>query len=274
MSVVLDWEWMRGERDAGGAPEGDGEAAVPLVLLHAFPLERSMWRDVAALLAASAPTTPLILLDLPGLGRSPVPDGAPDLAVSADGVAAVLDAAGVTRAALAGVSMGGYVAMAFARRHRDRLAALALIDTKATADGEQARANRERVAQAVLGDAGASVLEPMLEGLLGATTRASRPDVVARVREAVLAARPDGVAWSQRAMASRPDSREVLRALRIPVAVVVGEEDTLSPLPEAEAMAEAMPGAAFTVVPGAGHLAALEDPPSVAAALTTLLARL
>jgi pimeloyl-ACP methyl ester carboxylesterase len=283
MSVELDWEFRRAERgDAGtsGADAGaDADAdAVPLVLLHAFPLDRSMWREVAALLATSAPTTPLILLDLPGLGRSPVPDGVPDLAVSADGVAGVLDAAGVDRAVLAGVSMGGYVAMAFARRHLDRLAGLALIDTKASADGEAARANRERVAQAVLGEAGASVLEPMLEGLLGATTRASRPDVVARVREAVLAARPDGVAWSQRAMASRPDSQEVLRALRIPVAVVVGEEDTLSPLPDAEgmaaAMADAMPGAALTVVPGAGHLAVLEDPPPVAAALTTLLSRL
>ncbi len=274
MSVVLDWQWTRGERGAERAPEGDVVAGVPLVLLHAFPLERSMWREVAALLATAAPSTPLILLDLPGLGRSPMPDGVPDLAVSADGVAAVLDAAGADRAVLAGVSMGGYVAMAFARRHQDRLAALALIDTKAGADGEAARANRERVAQAVLGEAGASVLEPMLEGLLGATTRASRPDVVARVREAVLAARPEGVAWSQRAMASRPDSVEVLRALRIPTAVVVGEGDTLSPLPDAEAMAEAMPGATLTVVPRAGHLAALEDPPSVAAALAALLSRL
>jgi pimeloyl-ACP methyl ester carboxylesterase len=262
MTVALAWQRT--------GPE-DG---VPLVLLHAFPLDRSMWHEAAGLLALAVPSTPLLLVDLPGLGESPVPDGVPDLAVSADAVATVLDAAGVRRAVLAGVSMGGYVAMAFARRHGERLAGLALIDTKATADGEEARANRERVAVAVTGEAGTTVLLPMLEALLGATTRATRPDVVARVREAVLAARPEGVAWSQRAMATRPDSLELLGTLRFPAAVVVGEEDTLSPPADAMTMVEALPDSVLTVVPASGHLAAVEDPPSVAAALAALIQRI
>jgi len=262
MTVALAWQRT--------GPE-DG---VPLVLLHAFPLDRAMWHEAAGLLAPAVPSTPLLLVDLPGLGESPVPDGVPDLAISADAVAAVLDAAGARRAVLAGVSMGGYVAMAFARRHGERLAGLALIDTKATADGEEARANRERVAQAVTGEAGTTVLLPMLEALLGQTTRATLPDVVARVRQAVLAARPEGVAWSQRAMATRPDSLELLGTLRVPAVVVVGEEDTLSPPADARAMADALPDAVLTVVPAAGHLAALEAAPSVAAALAALIQRI
>ncbi|MFZ0157951.1 MAG: alpha/beta hydrolase, partial [Kineosporiaceae bacterium] len=151
---------------------------------------------------------------------------------------------------------------------------LALIDTKATADGEEARANRERVAQAVTGEAGTTALLPMLEALLGQTTRATLPDVVARVRQAVLAARPEGVAWSQRAMATRPDSLELLGTLGVPAVVVVGEEDTLSPPADARAMADALPDAVLTPVARAGHLAALEAAPSVAAALAALIQRI
>jgi pimeloyl-ACP methyl ester carboxylesterase len=245
-------------------------ATLPLVLLHAFPLNRSMWREVAD---ALAPSVALIAPDLPGLGGTGVPDGEPSLDVSADQVATALAEAGHQRAVLAGVSMGGYVAMAFARRHRSRLAGLALIDTKAGADGEAARANREQAAQRVTGPEGTTALLPMLEGLLGRSTHAARPELVSRVRELVLSAPPAGVAWSQRAMARRPDSTELLRTLDVPAAVVVGEEDTLTPLGDAHAMAEALPDAVLTVVPAAGHLAAMEDPAAVAAALTALMLR-
>ena len=245
--------------------------AVPLVLLHAFPLDASMWDPVAADLRAAG--VAVLAPDLPGLGSAPVPDDEPDLAVSADAVAAALAAAGHQRAVLAGVSMGGYVAMAFARRHRERLAGVALVDTRAGADDEAARANRERVAQAVLGAAGAEALLPMVDGLLGQTSRTSRPDLVADVRTRLLAARPEGVAWSQRAMAARPDSLATLRGLDVPASVVVGEEDTLTPPEAARQMAQALPDAVLSVVPGAGHLAALENPDAVTAALTALLLR-
>ncbi len=244
--------------------------AVPLVLLHAFPLDAGMWRPVVGELDVGSP---LVVPDLPGLGAADLPEGEPDLAVSADLVAAELEAAGHRHAVLAGVSMGGYVVMEFARRHRDRLAGLALIDTKAEADGEAALANRERVAREVTGEQGTTVLLPMLDGLLGATSLAQRPQVVDAVRAAVLAARPEGVAWSQRAMARRRDSLDLLASLDVPAAVMVGEEDTLSPLAQARAMADALPDAVLTVLPRAGHLAAVETPRAVAAALTALLVR-
>jgi pimeloyl-ACP methyl ester carboxylesterase len=248
----------------------DAEAA-PVVLLHAFPLERSMWRPVAERLTAAGGGA--VLVDLPGLGESPLPSGAPDLAISADGVADVLDRLDLRRAVVAGVSMGGYVALALARHHAGRLAGLVLVDTKAAADTEEARANRERVASAVEGSAGTAALAPMVESLLGATSHARRPEVVARVAAGLRAARSEGVAWSQRAMAARPDAGPDLPGIAVPVAVVVGAEDGLTPPDQARALAAALPDAVLTVLPEAGHLSPLEAPDDVTTALRDLLTR-
>jgi pimeloyl-ACP methyl ester carboxylesterase len=251
---------------------GEVGADVPVVLLHAFPLERSMWREAADRLAASS--VPVVTVDLPGLGGSPLPAGAPDLTVSADAVIALLDRLGIARAVIAGVSMGGYVALAIARRHPQRLAGLGLVDTKAEADADEARSNRERIAAAVEGEAGTRALAPMLEGLLGPTSLARRPGLVARVRDGLATARPEGVAWSQRAMAARPDSTQLLASISVPTVVLVGEEDGLTPPAQARALAAGLPDAVLSVLPGAGHLSPLEAPDAVASALLTLLLRL
>jgi pimeloyl-ACP methyl ester carboxylesterase len=250
-------------------PETAG-TGVPLVLLHAFPLSSAMWNHVVPELVGVAH---VVLVDLPGLGGSPVPDGDPSLDVSADGVVGVLDRLGLRRAVFAGVSMGGYVAMALARRNPDRVAGLALVDTKAEADAGEARANRLRMAEAVEGDTGNRALVPMLDTLLGPTTHARRPAVVDAVRTWLVQAPPAGVAWSQRAMAVRSDSAEVLAGLAVPAVVVVGEEDGLTPPGAAHAMADVLPDAVLTVIPGAGHLSPLEVPQEVARALIGLVVR-
>jgi pimeloyl-ACP methyl ester carboxylesterase len=247
-------------------------AGVPMVLLHAFPLERSMWSPVVARLSAAG--VPVITADLPGLGGSPLPDGPPSLDVSADAVAALLDRLAVPRAVVCGVSMGGYVALAIARRHPARPAGLGLIDTKAQADADEARANRERIALAVLGEAGNRALAPMIDGLLGPTSHAARPEVVERVRAGLAAARPQGVAWSQRAMAARPDATGLLAAIGVPVAVLVGAEDALTPPAVAHDLVAGLPDAVLSVLPRVGHLSPIEDPDAVAAALLALLLRI
>jgi pimeloyl-ACP methyl ester carboxylesterase len=247
------------------------DTGVPLVLLHAFPLSSAMWAPVVPELSGVAR---VVLVDLPGLGDSPLPEGGdPSLDVSAEGVVAVLDRLGLRRAVFAGVSMGGYVAMAVARRHPERVAGFALIDTKAGADAEEARVNRLRMAEAVEGETGTRALAPMLDTLLGATSHARRPSVVDAVRDWLTQAPPAGVAWSQRAMAARPDSAEVLAGMRVPAAVVVGEEDGLTPPAAAHVMADVLPDAVLTVVPHAGHLSPLEAPREVARALTGLVVR-
>jgi pimeloyl-ACP methyl ester carboxylesterase len=165
--------------------------------------------------------------------------------------------------------------MAFLRRHPDRVRALILADTKASADPEAARANRERIAAAVESDAESSVLvDEVLPTLLGRTTVERRPLVVGRVRGLVQSAPGNAVAWAQRAMAARPDSFESLRSCDRPALVIVGGEDALSPPSDAEAMAAALPAARLAVIPEAGHLTAIETPEAFNAEVAAFLAEL
>lgn len=244
----------------------------PLVLLHAFPLSGAMYAEQFAGLADRAR---VIVPDLRGFGDSPGPgDADPSVDAMADDVVALLDRLDVGTCVLGGLSMGGYVAMAMLRRHRERITAVVLMDTKASADGDEARANRERVVRAVT-EQGSTALRPMLDSLLGRTTRRERPGTVDQVTAWLDAVRPDGVAWAQRAMAGRPDSFETLRDSGVPGFVIVGEEDELSPHEDAVAMAEAfVPPAPVYVIPGAGHLSAVENPGGVTGALRDVLRHL
>lgn len=250
--------------DCGVVESGDGAT---LVLLHAFPLHAGLFAGVRDLLPGWRVVTP----DLRGFGASSLGADAPSLSLVADDVAAVLDRLGVAQAVVGGVSMGGYVTMELLRRHPHRVRGALLVDTKAEADTDEARAGRLAAAQAVLRD-GPDVLAPMVDALLGETTRRSRPEVVATVRAWLREADPAAVAWAQRAMAARPDSFATLRDASVPLAVVVGEEDTLSPPSAARAMAAERPGTAVHEVTGCGHLAVLEDPVAAAAALRAALA--
>ncbi|MFH5824067.1 alpha/beta fold hydrolase [Georgenia sp. AZ-5] len=247
---------------------------LPLVLLHAFPLDSAMWDDVVALLG----DLPVILVDAPGFGASPAPAAVaeelgrpaePSLETYADAVAASLRAAGVERAVVAGLSMGGYAVLALAERHRGLLAGAGLLDTKAGPDDEAARENRLRVAAAAE-EQGAAAVAPMLAGVLGATTQAQRPDLVERVGAALAASPGEGIAWAQRAMAARPGRLSALEDLRVPVLVLRGVEDDLSPQEAANQLAEVLADVEVVVVPHAGHLSPLEQPEAVAHALRSL----
>jgi pimeloyl-ACP methyl ester carboxylesterase len=253
---------------------GSGSA---VVLLHAFPMDSSLWAAQRSALAGAGYR--VITPDLPGFGGSaPSPDE-PSVEVMADAVVGLLDHLGIERAVVGGLSMGGYVTMALLRHHPDRLSAIILADTKAGADTPEAAANRETVAAAVeSAGTAAGIADGMLPNLLGATTRESRPDVVATVRRWIGAQPVAGVAWAQRAMAVRPDSSADIAAFGRPVLVLYGEQDTISPEGDARAMADAARsgGSATTVVeiPAAGHLSAVEDPDAVTRALRSWLATL
>jgi pimeloyl-ACP methyl ester carboxylesterase len=244
----------------------------PVVLLHALGVDARMWAAQCATLRAAGHD--VWAPDQRGCGGTPLGADEPSLAAVADDVARGLDARGAGRAVLVGSSMGGYVAMAFLRRHPGRTAALALLGTRAGADDPATAANRGAFADAVLDPATRqAVLAAVVPGLVGDTTRARRPDVVERVTALVEAADPAAVAWCQRAIADRPDSFDVLRATDVPAVVVAGAEDALVPEKEAYLMAEALPQGELVVVPGAGHLAPVEAPAEVDAALAELLRR-
>lgn len=247
----------------------------PLVLLHGFPFTSEMWHDVLALLEESG--VPTLTVDAPGLGTTPIPPGEPSVELAAENVRRELDARGADRAVLAGLSMGGYIALAFAASHPSRVAGLALLDTKASADTDEGRANRLRMAANAEGPLGSGAAAGMLESLLGTTTLANRPDVVAQHRAWLAAAPPAGIAWGQRAMAARPSRFEVLEDLTVPGLVIRGAEDLISTQTDAEAMVRALAAgdgdAELVVIPAAGHMTATEDPVATARALESFWRR-
>lgn len=240
-----------------------------LVLLHAFPLSSELYADVADSLAE---VVDLVLPEFRGFGGTQPPDDAPSLDVYADDVVAVLDRLGVGRAFIGGTSMGGYVTMALCRRYPARVGGLLLVDTKSGSDPEAAAVNRERIASTVLAeDSVRVVLDDVFPALLGLTSVADRPDVVERVRGWVAAADPEGIAWAQRAMAVRVDALETLRGMDVPALVVVGAEDRLVSVADAELMVGALPQGRLALLPGSGHLSPVEVPDAFSTAVRAWL---
>jgi pimeloyl-ACP methyl ester carboxylesterase len=240
---------------------------LPLVLLHAFPLDSRMWNAVREPLDSHLR---VITPDQRGLGRSPLPetDREPDLEDAARDVVALLDRLELERVVLGGCSMGGYLAMAVLRLAPERVGGLVLIDTKATPDTPDAAQSRLDVAQRVEDEGtGGWLAEANLPNLLALSTREQRPDVVETVREIIESQPPAGISWTALALRTRPDSLELLRDCGVPALIVVGEEDPITPVSAASAMAEVMAGATLVVLPEVGHLTPLEDPAGVVEAI-------
>lgn len=251
--------------DAGSVDGTDGE--LPVVLIHPFPVHAGFLTPLATELRSAGRT--VITADLPGFGTRAADlataEGEPSLDYFAADLAAQLDDLGIDRAIIGGVSLGGYVAMAFLRLFPERVAGLLLVDTKAAADGEDARAGRLAFAERAEAEGVGWVAAAMQDRLLGPKALASQPQTVAWVHEAIRSAQPATLAWAQRAMAVRPDSRDLLAEFSGPALVVVGSDDVLSTVAEAEAMADSMPAGQVRVIAETGHFAALEDTATVAA---------
>jgi pimeloyl-ACP methyl ester carboxylesterase len=250
-------------------------SGLPLVLLHAFPLDHGMWLRQEPL----GESLRLIVPDLRGFGGSTgsVPRGIADLA---DDVAALLDGLHLERpAVICGVSMGGYVAQHVAARHPDRVAALVLVDTKLEADTPEARAARVDLAGKV-GRLGQSILaDAMIPRLLAVPRSDADPAVVARHAEnrallqALVERQP--VATIQAALAAlgdRPDMTDAMRHVAVPTLLVVGAEDQITPPACLEAAEATIPGAKLLIVPAAGHLVPLEAPEVFNRAIVEFLA--
>jgi 3-oxoadipate enol-lactonase len=238
---------------------GGGVPARTLVLLHAFPLCAEMWRPQ---LAAVPPGWRFVAPDLRGFGTSdPRPtDVAPSVDDYAEDVEALLDTLALDRVVVAGLSMGGYAAFSLLRRRPGRVAGLVLADTRAEADGETARAARDGMIDTLAAGGPPAVFEKMQPGLLGQTTRTSRPAVVAEVRALALAQSAGAIRRAILRLKSRPDSTPLLTAIACPALVVVGEEDQITTPDVARGLSQAIAGAELAVIPSAGHLSNFERP--------------
>jgi len=225
---------------------------MPLVLLHAFPVDSRMWRPQKTF----DPITPEVL-------------GIASLDDAADHVARLLDQRGIERAVIGGLSRGGYITLAFARRHPQRASALIFCDTSAGPDEEAARRGRYQMADRLNDEGIGFVPDIMLPRLLGDTSFRERAELVEEVRKWILEQDPGAVAAAALGMAERPDSRPLLASIHVPVLAIAGQQDSAHE--STRAIADGVRNGSFVSLPGAGHLSNLEQPEKFNAAVRQFL---
>ena len=248
-------------REAGGGTD-------VALLLHAFPLHSAMW---APQLAALAPGWRVLAPDYRGLGESRGAGDTTTMELIAEDVLGLLRQLGVRRAAVAALSMGGYVALELYRRAPRLFRGLALCDTKAGPDTEAQKDVREKFAVNALAKGLGWVADDFTPKLLRETVA---PELAEEVKAIIRGNTPEGVAAAQRGMARRKDSLPTLPLIKCPTLVLCGDEDKLAPPAESQRMASLVKGARLRLIPAAGHLSNLENPSAFNAALTSFFASL
>jgi len=246
-------------------------AGLPVVLLHGFPFNRTLWREQVATLKERYR---IITPDLRGHGETTATREPATMEEMAGDVAALLDELGIARVVLGGLSMGGYVALAFTRLFPERVRALILADTRPQADTDEARLTREETAARVLEEGMHIIADDMLPKLLAPSTQGERPEIVARVREMILRTVPLGAASALRGMAVRRDHTEFLREINCPTLIIVGSLDRITPPADAELMNREIRGSHLEVIAGAGHVSNVERAAEFNRALENFLSRL
>ncbi|NUS73880.1 MAG: alpha/beta fold hydrolase [Corynebacteriales bacterium] len=228
----------------------------PVVFLHGLPFSSQMWAGQRHELSS---TFRVITPDLRGQGATPAGQVPPTLQTCADDVVEMLNEFELDKVAVVAFSMGGYVAMELLRRHPGRVRGLVLAATRASADGPAERRARLAMAERIERD---NSTAPMLGDFLTKLTSPSTQDPAldATLREWINQAHPAGLAWTQRAVAAREESFDVLSTLDVPALVIVGEDDVITPLAQAHKMADVLPDAVLVALPHAGHLLNLEQP--------------
>lgn len=239
-----------------------------VVLIHAFPLNASLWRPQVE---RAADGLRFITPDYPGFGRSGEPP-ARSMDDIARSVLQALDDANVDRAVIGGMSMGGYVTLALYRMAPERFVGMMLADTRATADNDQQREARRKMIATVRERGASAVADEMLPKLLGATTQREQPELATKVRAMIEANTPDAIAGAVQAMMGRQDSMSLLRGISVPTLIICGAEDVLTPPADSEALHAGIAGSRLAILNGAGHLSNIESPDAFSLTLNAFLA--
>lgn len=257
----------------GGQTIGYDEvgSGMPLVLLHAFPLDREMWEPQ---LAGLSEVARVIALDLPGFGESQLSAAAFTIEGVADTVADFLTELKIPKSVVCGLSMGGYVALALARKHANKLAGLVLADTRAGVDDSTAKANRTKSIALVNEKGNAALFDTMLQKVLSDKTRAEKPELVERLKAVVVKQSAATVAAALAALRDRPDANAGLKNISVPTLVIVGEYDQVTPPLSAANLSAQIRRSTLLHIPGAGHLSNAENPDAFNAAVCGFIAGL
>jgi len=234
----------------------DVGTGLPVVFLHGFPHNRTLWApQLGGLMSRARCIAP----DLRGFGESQI-SGPYSMGRYADDVIAMLDALQIERAVIAGLSMGGYIAFEIWRRHRERVRALILADTRSGADTDEAKAKRRAMIALARAKGSGAVADAHIGSMVGKTTRARHPDIADAIHRMLTVAPVEGVVGALDAMIERPDSTPTLATIDVPTLIIVGDEDVLTPPQEARAMHALIAGSRLEILEGAGHVSNVERP--------------
>ena len=232
---------------------GSGPA---VVLIHGYPFNRSMWAEQVSALADSYR---VVTLDLRGHGESESSTGASTMKLMAQDVASLMDELRIDRAVIGGLSMGGYVTLAFYQLFAERVEKLLLADTRAQADTEEAKATRADQVQQIQADGMTGIVNGMLPKLLSPETVSKQPEIVKRVRDMMMHTSPEGAIGALRGMAEREDQTERLSQINVPALIVVGKEDPITPVADSQKMHERIAGSQLVVIENASHVSNIEQ---------------
>ena len=247
---------------------GSGSA---VVLLHGYPFNRTLWTEqVDAIRDVCRVITP----DLRGFGDSDSAEGAATMTRMAQDVAALMDELKISTAVLGGLSMGGYVVLAFYKQFASRVRGLVLADTRPQADTDEGKKVRAQQAEQILASGMAGVTDAMLPKLLTPETVSRRPEVVKRLRDMMLNTKPAGAAAALMGMAAREDQTAMLPQISVPTLILVGSEDPITPPEDSHKMREKIPGSRLRVIEHASHVSNFEQPTIFNDELITFLGRI
>lgn len=239
-----------------------------VVLLHGYPFNRSMWSDQVEELRKHHR---VIVPDLRGHGESVVTLSPATMQSMASDVASLLESLNISRATIGGLSMGGYVALAFYRLFPLRVRSLVLADTRAQGDTDEAKQNREQQAEKALREGMEGIADGLLPKLLAPETVTKHPEIVKRLRAMMAETNPEGAAAALRSMAERQDQTSFLSRIIAPTLILVGSEDAITPVADSELMHREIGGSRLRIIEGAGHVSNLERPEEFNAALVKFL---
>jgi len=241
-----------------------------LVLLHGFPLDSRMW---GAQMEALSNRWRVIAPDFRGFGESG--DTGPfTIEQLADDVHALVERLRLGKIVLAGLSMGGYVALAYVRKYQATLRGLILLDTKAEGDSAEGKAGRDKMIETVKREGNTPIADAMLGKLIPEEAVKNRPQLVSELREMIEGTRPETIAHALAAMRDRPDQTEVLARIAVPTLLIVGEKDGITPPDVMRAMQQKIPQSQMKIITGSGHMSPMEQPGQVNAAMEQFLATL
>jgi 3-oxoadipate enol-lactonase len=238
--------------------DDSGEGSLPpVVFIHAFPLNRGMWRGQVDALKGKARC---IAYDVRGFGESDGGDGLNPFEVYVDDLLALLDRLKLDKATLCGLSMGGYIALRTVERAPERVMALILCDTKSEADGNEAKVKRALTVKAVKRDGPAVFADTFVKSVFAEATFKDQPQLVEHAKMTIGRTSSLGIRGALLAMAGRTDTTAALSSIKVPTLILVGEHDAVTPPAASQAMADKIKGAELHVIPKAGHMSNLENP--------------